>query len=250
MGTPDYMSLEQVKALALDARSDLFAFGIVMAEMFSGKHPFRKASTAETMLAVLEKQPDLSSDIPQGVMLMIRRLLAKAADDRYASTNEVRSDLSRIAAGAAFEQREEAPAEERIPLIGRDAERKELLRHLDDALAGRGSIVMIGGEPGIGKTHLINAILDELQRRGAYANIGYCYEMQGAPPYAPFIEMLEHTARVTPREAFRRTLGDSAPEVAKLMPELRLMYSDIPPALELPPEQQRRWMFNAYREFI
>ena len=250
VGTPDYMSPEQVRAQALDARSDLFSFGIILAEMLSGKHPFRKASPAETMSAVLEKQPDLSGDIPQAVMLLIQRLLAKAAADRYASISEVRSDLSRLAAGDAAQQREKAPTEERIPLIGRDAERQELLKHFDDALAGRGSLVMIGGEPGIGKTHLIKAILNEARSRGAYANIGHCYEMEGSPPYVPFIEMLEHTARVAPPQAFRRTLGDAAPEVAKLMPELRRMYSDIPPPLDLPPEQQRRFLFNAYREFI
>ncbi len=200
---------------------------------------------------MLGKQPDLSGDIPQELDDADPALAGeKAAGDRYASISEVRSDLERLAAGDAVQPQETAPAEARIPLIGREAERKELLRHLDDALGGRGSLVMIGGEAGIGKTHLIEAILEEARLRGAFANIGHCYEMEGSPAYVPFIEMLEHTARVAPREAFRRALGDAAPEVAKLMPELRRMYPDIPPPVELPPEQQRRWMFNAYREFI
>ena len=103
-------------------------------------------------------------------------------------------------------------------------------------------MVMIGGEPGIGKTHLITAILEAAQHRGAYANIGHCYEMEGAPPYVPFIEMLERSARVAPKESFRHVLGDAASEVAKLMPELRRMYPDMPPAIQLPPEQQRRFL--------
>ncbi len=125
-----------------------------------------------------------------------------------------------------------------------------MLRRLDDALAGRGSMVMIGGEPGIGKTHLIEEILEAARHRGAYANIGHCHEMEGSPPYVPFIEMLEHTARIAPKEGFRHALGDAAPEVAKLMPELRRMYPDIPAPIQLPPEQQRRFLFNAYRELI
>src|SRR5262245_18696201 len=44
--------------------------------------------------------------------------------------------------------------------------------------------------------------------------------------------------------------GDSAPEVARLMPELRQMFPDIPPALEVPAEQQRRLLFNGYRDFV
>jgi tetratricopeptide (TPR) repeat protein len=201
------------------------------------------------MAAILRDPPNLSGDLPQGLMVLIRRLLAKSRDGRYQSMADVRADLDRLTASALTPEPQKQP-EGRIPLIGRDAERKELLLHLEDALAGGGSMVIIGGEPGIGKTHLVTAILEEARRRGAYANIGHCYEMEGAPPYVPFIEMLEHTARVAPRETFRLALGDAASEVAKLMPELRRMYPDIPPAIQLPAEQQRRFLFNAYREFI
>ena len=135
-------------------------------------------------------------------------------------------------------------------MIGRDHERAELLRLLEAALAGRGSLALIGGEPGIGKTHLTRAILGEAARRGCFTVVGHCYELEGAPPYVPFIEMLEYGARAMPRESFRYALGEAAPEVAKLMPELRRMYPDIPPPVELPPEQQRRFLFNAYREFV
>ena len=62
--------------------------------------------------------------------------------------------------------------------------------------------------------------------------------------------MLEYSARSLPRDTFRYALGEDAPEVAKLMPELRRIFPGIPPALELPPEQQRRFLFNAYREFV
>jgi hypothetical protein len=201
------------------------------------------------MAAILRDAPDLTGDLPQGLMLLIRRLLAKSRDDRYQSMADVRAELGRLTASALAPEPQHEQ-EGRIPLIGREAERQELLRHLEEALAGRGSMVMIGGEPGIGKTHLITAILEEARRRGAYANIGHCYEMEGSPPYVPFIEMLEHTARVAPKEGFRHALGDAAPEVAKLMPELRRMYPDIPPAIQLPPEQQRRVLFNADREYI
>ena len=67
VGTPDYMSPEQVKGVTLDARSDLFSFGVILAEMISGRHPFRQPSTGETLSAVLREPPDLSGDIPQGL---------------------------------------------------------------------------------------------------------------------------------------------------------------------------------------
>jgi len=249
LGTPDYMSPEQIKGESLDTRSDLFSFGILLVELLGCGHPFRRPNTMDTLSAILRDQPDLRGDLPQGLMVMIRRLLAKDREQRYLSIHDVRSDLARLST-ASLSADNSPPQPDRIPLIGREAERRELLRLLDESLAGRGSVVMIGGEPGIGKTHLITAILDEAKQRGAFANIGSCYEMEGSPPYIPFIEMLEYSARVAPREGFRYALGDAAPEVAKLVPELRRMFPDIPPAIELPAEQQRRFLFNAYREFV
>jgi len=135
-------------------------------------------------------------------------------------------------------------------MVGRDAERAELIRHLDAALAGHGGIVLIGGEPGIGKTRLTEELLAEASRRGATGRVGHCYEMQGSPPYVPFVEITEYTARVLPPVALRRLLGDDAPEVTRLMPELRRMFPDIPQPIELPAEQQRWYFFNAYRAFV
>jgi predicted ATPase len=244
IGTTDYMSPEQVRGESLDQRSDLFSFGILLCELLGNPHPFRRASTTETLAAILRDPPNLSGDLPQGLMVLIRRLLAKPRDERYPSMAEVRADLGRLSIPSVT-----PTADDKIPLIGREQEFAQLKRAVEEALAGRGSLVMIGGEPGIGKTHLTGAILEEAKRQGAFAAIGHCYEMEGAPPYVPFIEMLEYSARTKPRETFRYSLGDDAPEVAKLMPELRSMYPDIPPATQLPPEQQRRFLFNAFRSF-
>jgi len=139
---------------------------------------------------------------------------------------------------------------ERTPFVGRQEERADLRRCLDQAARGRGALVMIGGEPGVGKTRLAEELLLEARQRGVLTLTGHCNEMEGAPPYIPFVEMLEATARTVPREAFREALGDAAPEVAKLMPELRRLFPDIAAPLELPPEQERRYLFNSVQEFL
>jgi class 3 adenylate cyclase/tetratricopeptide (TPR) repeat protein len=139
---------------------------------------------------------------------------------------------------------------ERTPFVGRETERAELRRCLDQVAKGQGALVMIGGEPGVGKTRLAEELMAEARQRGMTAFIGHCYEMEGAPPYIPFVEILEAASRVVPPEALREALGDSAPEVAKLMPELRRLFPDIPASPELPPEQERRYLFNGMRDFV
>jgi predicted ATPase len=97
---------------------------------------------------------------------------------------------------------------------------------------------------------LAKELMAEARQRNMTALIRRCYEMEGAPPYIAFVE-LEAAARMFPSEALRTALGDSAPEVAKLVPELHRLFPDIPPPPEMPPEQaaalpvQRR-----AREFI
>lgn len=250
VGTPDYMSPEQLTGAPLDGRSDLFALGIILCEILTGKHPFRRGSALETVSAILRDPPSLavsgSGELPPpGLVVLMRRLLAKAPDERYRSATDLRSDLGTQSLSGSIE-----PPQSPVKLIGRDAERDQLRRHLDTALGGRGSLVLIGGEPGIGKTHLTRALLAEAARRGCFTVVGHCPDVEGAPPYIPFIETLEYSARVSPRELFRHYIGESASEIAKLVPELRRMYPDIPPAIELPPEQQRRYLFNAYRDFV
>jgi len=139
---------------------------------------------------------------------------------------------------------------ERTPFVGREEERSELRRLMEQAIAGRGSIVLIRGEPGVGKTRLAQELVLEARARGMVDRTGRCYEMEGAPPYSPFIEMLQQAIRLTPAPALRMALGENAGEVAKILPELRRIYDDIPPPLELPPEQERMYLFNSMREFV
>ncbi len=153
----------------------------------------------------------------------------------------------------AWRQDEPAPTAielDQTPFVGRPEERDRLRKLLDAAQAGRSAIVLIGGEPGVGKTRLAAEVVAEARTRGMFTTSGRCYDMKGAPPYIPFVEAIEYSLRVTPPENFRAALGDAASELARLIPRIRSLYPDLPPTFDLPPEQAQHLMFENICDFF
>ena len=103
LGTLPYMSPEQVQGQELDARSDIFSFGVLLYEMITGVHPFQKDSPVETANAVLNEVPAPVTkflDAAPGLLQhTVRKMLAKEADRRYQSVHEVRTDLAEVVSG-------------------------------------------------------------------------------------------------------------------------------------------------------
>ena len=261
VGTPGSMAPEQLLGGHVDERSDIFAFGILLYELLAGVHPFTRASPSGTMSAILKETPapisQYAKDAPESARVTLDRLLAKEPHLRYQSFGELRTDLGQLLRDASGMTPAPGTAPigatstvERTPFVGRDTERAEARRLLDQAVAGQGSVLLLGGEPGVGKTRLAEEVLAEGRQRGCLALTGRCYETEGTPPFIPWVEMIERSAAIVPTASFREALGDAAPEVAKLVPELRRTFPDIPSPIELPPEQQRRYLFNSFLEFV
>jgi serine/threonine-protein kinase len=100
MGTVPYMSPEQVKGDAIDARSDIFSFGTVMYEIISGRQPFAAPSAAETISKILREDPPplptYRTDVPEELQQVVHKCLEKEKERRYQSTSELLADLRRI----------------------------------------------------------------------------------------------------------------------------------------------------------
>jgi TolB-like protein len=99
VGTAAYMSPEQALGQAVDQRSDLFSFGIVLFEMLTGRHPWKRAAVVDIVHAIIyDDPPALPSAIQDGNEFekIVRRTLQKGAADRYDSASELLSDLRAI----------------------------------------------------------------------------------------------------------------------------------------------------------
>ena len=100
LGTVPYMSPEQVRGQEVDTRSDIFSFGIVLFEMLTGAHPFKRKTSVETAHAILSETPPpltrYTDDIPVLLQHTVRKMLAKDPDRRYQSIHEGRTNLGEL----------------------------------------------------------------------------------------------------------------------------------------------------------
>jgi len=260
-GTPAYMAPEQVRGEPADRRSDIFAFGILLYELVSGTNPFQRAGIEATFVAILREPPAALRDqrpaMPPALDALVTRLLAKDPAARPQSFADVRGILRQLSgdlssstslAPAAIVDR---PAHDGgFRLIGREAERAQLLQIMQEARSGCGSLILLQGDAGVGKTRLAEEALVMARRLGCQTLVGRCHEQQGTPALIAYTEVLEEASRLMPAPAFRQAIIASAPELARLMPELHRLFPDMAPPLQLPPELRQRYLFTSVREFL
>jgi hypothetical protein len=131
-----------------------------------------------------------------------------------------------------------------LSLIGRERELAELAAAFEAAEAGRGGLVLLTGEAGIGKTTLADAFTSTAQARGARLAWGRAWEAGGAPAFWPWVEVLrELFAAVDLTGEAARAVGSSLAVVGEIVPELAA--PDVPRPPELAPAQARFRLFDA-----
>ncbi|MBI5836695.1 MAG: protein kinase [Candidatus Eisenbacteria bacterium] len=152
MGTVPYMAPEQVRGEAVDSRTDLFALGIVLYELATGRRPFDGATTGVISSAILRDTPEavasIRSDAPADLDRIIARCLEKDPRARFQAAHEVGDELRRVGLpreAGAFLKPPPAPSS---PLLGR----REALESAAARLGGGARVLTVTGYGGTGKT--------------------------------------------------------------------------------------------------
>ena len=137
------------------------------------------------------------------------------------------------------------------PFVGRQSELARMRSHLDATMAGSGRIVMIAGEPGIGKTRTASELETYAEERGFQVLWGRCYEEAGAPPYWTWVQPIRSYVESADSDRLREEMREGALEISDIVPEVRgLVPEDVDGRLGEGPEQARFRLFDAVSSFF
>jgi class 3 adenylate cyclase len=261
VGTVSYMAPEQALGQRPDAKSDLYSLGALLYEMATGRPPFQGDDLVSVISQHQRAEPVKPSwhaaDLPPDLEDLIMQLLEKRPDQRptaaeaYARLRNVRPvEQDALARARAGEDGVESLAEG--VFVGREPEVERLRQALEGAFDGQGRLMMLVGEPGIGKTRTAQELSTYARVRGARVLVGRSYEGEGAPAYWPWLQMARAYIHDADPETLVSDMGSGASDIGQVMSDLQ----DLIPGLStsasqsLEPEQARFRFFDSITTFL
>lgn len=275
-GTLEYMSPEQTGRMnrGVDLRSDLYSFGATLYELLTGQPPFVADNPVEIIHGHIAHKPRpphlLRGAIPEQLSALVLRLLAKSAEERYASATGVSLDLERIrdewlATGTCslfpLGTRDVSPRF-RLPggLYGRSGETAALLDAFEQAAGGERAFLVVVGPSGVGKTSLVHEIRRPIAVKRGYFCGGKFEQFRRDTPYFALTqalrELLEQVlgapaARIEAlRAATRAAVGPLGRVLTDIVPELSHLLGDAPPLAQVGPGEAQLRFHRAFLAFL
>jgi predicted ATPase/tRNA A-37 threonylcarbamoyl transferase component Bud32 len=265
-GTLAYIAPEQTGRMnrLVDCRSDLYSLGVTLYELFTGQLPFTTTDPLELVHCHIARMPPnprvYRTDLPQPVIDIILKLLAKAAEERYQSAVGLEYDLERCLKQlqtsdkmVAFELGEhDYSGELTIPqnLYGRESELAELVATLERTRSGAKELFLLSGVAGVGKSVLVYELQQQVLRGGYFATGKFDF-LGSSVPYAPiaqaFRELIRSALAESPevlasrKKSLLEAVGPNGQLMIELVPELALIIGPQPavPALGASESQHR-----------
>ncbi len=240
MGTFMYMAPELLMGQEAGVQSDLYALGVMLYELACGQPPFIGYDPLALISQHLHATPTPPSThnpaIPLGIETLILKLLSKQPCDRPTSAAQVQLGLeTTLRAGETASTETSLDRIVRGRLVGRERELAEVGQIWGKARQGASGVLLISGEPGVGKSRLVREMIVQVQIEHGSSLVGECF-VEGSAPYAPFAQMILNVPD-WPDDLPQLVLAD----LISLAPALRVRYADMPlnPSLEPMAEQQR-----------
>jgi len=257
VGTVAYLPPEQALGEPAGPESDLYSLGALLYEMLTGQPPFPGDEAVSIISQHLHTDPVPPSrhnpEVPESLDREVLVLLAKRPEERPQGAAAARKQLR-----SALQEPEVEPAEEqRNPLeglaggvfVGREREVEQMRESVEAALGGSGSLQLLVGEPGIGKTRTAEELATYARLRGARVQWGRCREDEGAPAYWPWVQVLRDLVRESDPVAIAWQMGAGASELAQLVPELAERL-EVEPTGSTDSEEARFRLFDSVTSFL
>lgn len=256
VGTAAYMAPEQALGQPVDGRTDLYALGVLLYELTTGRVPFSGNDpltiVSQHVHAPVVPPRVLRPDLPRALDALILRLLAKDPEQRFTTAAETRAALSSCLTDQSLLEGDAGSAVaildalSRGRLVGRATELAEARELWRRAREGHGHAVLLSGEPGAGKTRLAREITIQAAVEGALVLSGGCYEYEATTPYLPFVEAFRRWVREEKDDVkLKSVLGDAATRIAKLAPEIESRLGPFPERHQLAANEERLLFFDA-----
>ena len=233
-------------------------------EALVARHPLREKLRGQLMLALYRsgRQAEALAAYQDARRVLVDELgiepsgelqeLQQAILRQDASLSVEAPGPAAVTPTAADAPRDDPVVETRLDaFVGRAAELARLKAALHEALEGHGRLVLLAGEPGIGKTRTALELADHADATGADVYWGRCFEREGAPPYWPWVQALRNYVREADAPSLLADLGADAAEIAEVVADVRERLDDVPePARYTDPKQARFRQFDAIAGFL
>src|SRR5438093_166015 len=261
VGTVAYMAPEQALGRQPDARSDLYSLGCVTYEMVTGRPPF----LGDDPVAIISQHINTAAvapswhnpEVPRALESLLLRLLAKDPNERPESAAAVPEAMKAIVNTASTTAPIAAESDvnplDRLAagiFVGREKEMDELRAGLEDSLSGRGRLMMLVGEPGIGKTRTSEEFATYARLRNVQVLWGRCYEGEGAPAYWPWVQIIRSYVHDKEPKDLMSEMGPGAADIAQVVSEVKERLPGLPAPPVLEPEQARFRLFDSITTFL
>ena len=274
-GTLAYMSPEQTGRMnrTLDYRTDFYSLGVTFYEMLTGQLPFQSQDTLELIHCHIAKLPvaiEELNPVPAAISSIVKKLMAKNAEDRYQSAKGLLADLeiclNQLKTTGEITNftlgRLDILSQLLIPqkLYARETQVNLLLEAFDRVTKGTSELMLVSGYSGIGKSSVVNEVNKPITRERGYFISGKFDQFKRNIPYVSLIQaftslmrqlLAESTAQLDEwRSKILAAVGSNGQVIIDMIPEVELIVGPQPEVPQLGSTESQNRFHRVFQEFI